>query len=237
MKKWFSLVMSLFWAVLSIVGYFCWSWDLGKTIVFINLGFLSLFLNYYLTIIELGYKDRVVAAIQGRFDNPDLARPLVVIGKIFGFIGNVLLFTFAFSLVCIIAGGLIAVYFYKVLGVEDFEGFLVKWDREWTTVISFSAFLLIVEFVQFRLQFIKLNPYKITDWSAFLPFTKNTKYKLAAYLFGTVIIGCVDGLINDETHFGYISLIWLFICNFLWAAVDLYYPPIEIPLSEYISEE
>lgn len=233
MQRWFSLVLSFFWAILSIVGYFCWSWDVGQTTVFINIGFFSLFFNYYLIISELSYKSSIAAALAGKHDNSDLARPLVVMGKCIGFILNQFLFTFALGVVCMVNGGLIAVYFYKVLKVEDFDGFLMKWNGEWTTVISVSLLLLTVEYLGFRRQFLKLNPYKITDWSAFLPFSKNSKYKLISYVLGSVIIGCIDGFLNDEKHFGYISLAWMFFCNFLWAYIDTFHPPKEKTLEEY----
>lgn len=233
LRDYYSLAINGIWITVTLIGYFFWSWDIGQTILFLNVSFFSLFLNHYLSLCELTYKNTISASIKGTLKHKDLAQPLVIIWQIFVFVANVFLFTFALTMATVISGAIIAAFFYKVLKVEDFEQFMEKWDGQWTNVILISGVVLVFEFLGFRKDLKKLNVHGIRDWNIFLPLVKNTKLKFKAYLFGSTAAIIIDSLVSDFNTFGYICLVWMFICNFIWSYIDVRFKPVPLPLEAY----
>lgn len=236
LRDYYSLVINGIWIIVTLIGYFFWSWDIGQTILFLNVSFFSLFFNHYLSLCELTYKNTILASIKGTVRHKDLSQPLMVIWQIFVFAGNLVLFTFALVMSAVISGAIIAAFFYKVLKVEDFEQFMEKWDGQWTNVILTAGIILIFEFIGFRREIRKLNLHGINDWNIFLPMSKNTKLKCVTYLIGSTIAIIVDGFISDFNTFGYICLVWMFICNFIWSYIDVKFKSVPLPIGAYQEE-
>jgi hypothetical protein len=233
LKDYYSLVFNGVWMVITLIGYFFWSWDIGQTILFLTISFFSLFFNHYLALCELTYKNTFRAALEGTITHPDLGQPLVVIWQFFTFVCNAFLFTFALAVTATISGAIIAAFFYKVLKVEDFEQFVEKWDGQWTNVILTAGIILVLEFIGFRRELRKLNVHGIKDWNIFLPTAKNTKLKVITYGLGSTLAIIVDGIVSDWNNFGTICLVWLFICNFIWSYIDMNYKSVALPLEAY----
>ena len=219
--------------IVTLIGYFFWSWDIGQTILFLNVSFFSLFFNHYLALCELTYKNTALAALKGTLKHRDLAQPLVIIWQIAVFVCNAFLFTFALAVTAAISGAIVAAFFYKVLKVEDFEQFVEKWDGQWTNVILTAGIILVLEFLGFRRELQKLNVHGIKDWNIFLPTAKNTKLKVITYGMGSTVAIIVDGLVSDFSNFGTICLVWLFICNFIWSYIDVKYKPAVLSVDAY----
>src|SRR3989338_5259740 len=97
-----SFAFTAGWSVVSLIGYFQLGWNLGQAIVFINLGFFSLFLNYYLLFIWMYFRDQIVLTYSGKKKNPDLGTLALSIVQTFGFIGNLFLMTCLLAIVSII---------------------------------------------------------------------------------------------------------------------------------------
>lgn len=236
LKDYYSLFINGIWIIVTLIGYFFWSWDIGQTILFLNVSFFSLFFNHYLSLCELTYKNTVLASIKGTLKHEDLAQPMVIIWQIFVFVANAFLFTFALAMSMVISGAIIAAFFYKVLKVEDFEQFVEKWDGQWTNVVLISGIILVFEFLGFRRELKKLNIYKVRDWNIFLPMAKNTKLKVNAYLIGSTLAIIIDGVVNDFNTFGYICLVWMFICTFIWSYIDVKFKSVALPIVAYQEE-
>lgn len=236
LKDYYSLVINGIWIIVTLIGYFFWSWDIGQTILFLNVSFFSLFLNHYLSLCELTYKTTILASIKGTFKHEDLSQPLVVIWQIFVFIFNVFLFTFALAISMLIMGAIAGAFFYKVLNVTDFDQFLEKWNGQWTNVILISGIILVLEFFGFRREIRKLNIHGINDWNIFLPLIKNTKFKFNAYFWGSIVAVIIDSLVSDLNSFGYICLVWMFISNFIWSYIDVKFKSVPLPLEAYQEE-
>ncbi|MNK05522.1 hypothetical protein D3C87_234050 [compost metagenome] len=236
LRDYYSLFINGIWVVVTLIGYFFWKWDIGQTILFFNVSFFSLFFNHYLSLCELTYKNTVLASIRGTFTQEDLAQPLVVIWQVFAFIFNVFLFTFALAISMIITGAIVGAYFYQVLKVTYFDQFLEKWDGQWTTIILTAGAILVFEFFGFRKELKKLNIHGITDWNIFLPMVKNTKLKFNMYFWGSIVAIIIDGLFSDFKTFGYICLIWMFICNFIWSWIDIKFKSVPLPIEAYQEE-
>lgn len=236
LKAYYSLFINGIWVVVTLIGYFFWKWDIGQTILFLNVSFFSLFFNHYLSLCELTYKNTVIASLKGTLKHEDLAQPLVVIWQVFAFIFQVFLFTFALAISMIIAGAIVGAYFYQVLKVTDFEQFLEKWDGQWTQVVLTAGSILVLEFLGFRKELHKLNTHGITDWNIFLPMVKNTKLKFNVYFWGSILAIIVDGLLSDFKTFGTICLVWMFMCNFIWSYIDVKFKPVPLPLEAYQEE-
>lgn len=236
LKDYYSLFISGIWIIVTLIGYFFWSWDIGQTILFLSVSFFSLFFNYYLSLCELTYKNTILASIKGSLKHEDLAQPLVVIWQIFAFIFNLFLFTFALAVSMLIMGSIVGAFFYKALNVTDFEQFMAKWDGQWTNVILVSGIILVFEFMGFRRELRKLNTHGINDWNIFLPMIKNTKFKFNAYFWGSVVAIIIDGLVSDLNTFGTICLVWMFICTFIWSFIDMKFKSVPLPMEAYQEE-
>jgi hypothetical protein len=233
LRDYYSLVINGSWIVVTLIGYFFWSWDIGQTILFLNVSFFSLFFNHYLALCELTYKTTFLAALKGTLRQRNLSQPLVIIGQLLVLVGNVFLFTFALAVSAAISGAIIAAFFYKVLKVEDFEQFVEKWNGQWTNVILTAGIILIFEFFGFRRELRKLNIHGVKDWNIFLPMVKNTKLKCITYLMGSTLAIIIDGVVSDFNTFGYFCLVWMFICNFIWSYIDVKYKSVSLPAEAY----
>lgn len=236
LRDYYSLVSNGIWIIVTLIGYFFWSWDIGQTILFLNVSFFSLFFNHYLSLCELTYKNTIQASVKGTFTYEDLSQPLVIIWQVFAFLFNVFLFTCALTISMIITGAITGAFFYKALKVEDFDQFIDKWDGQWTNVILTAGFILIFEFIGFRRELRKLNVHGINDWNIFLPMIKNTKFKFNVYFWGSILAIIVDGLVSDFKTFGYICLVWMFICNFIWSYIDVKYKSVPLSIEAYQEE-
>ncbi|WP_343634450.1 hypothetical protein [Fluviicola sp.] len=236
LRDYYTLVSTGVWIIVTLIGYFYWSWDIGQTILFLNISFFSLFFNHYLSLCELTYQNTVIAAVKGTLRHEDLAQPLVVIWQVFTFIFNVFLFTCALVISMIIMGAITGAFFYKALKVEDFDQFIEKWNGEWTHVILTAGAVLIFEFIGFRKEIQTLNVHKITDWNIFLPLIKNTKLKFNSYFWGSIVAIIIDGLVSDFNTFGHICLVWMFTCHFIWSYIDVKFKPVPLPPEAYREE-
>lgn len=233
LRDYYSLVINGIWIIVTLIGYFFWSWDIGQTILFLTVSYFSLFFNHYLALCELTYKNTFRAALKGTLTHKDLGQPLVIIWQFFVFVCNAFLFTFALAVTTAISGAIIAAFFYKVLKVEDFEQFVEKWDGQWTNVILTAGIILVLEFIGFRRELQKLNVHGIKDWNIFLPTARNTKLKVVTYVMGSTLAIIVDGFVSDFNNFGTICLVWMFICNFIWSYIDVKYKPAPLPVEAY----
>ncbi|AEA44106.1 hypothetical protein [Fluviicola taffensis] len=237
LREYYSLFINGIWIVITLIGYFFWSWDIGQTILFLNVSFFSLFLNHYFSLCELTYKNTVIASIKGTLKHEDLSQPLVIIWQIFVFVFNLFLFTFALAISLIITGAIAGSFFYKALKVNDFSQFLEKWDGQWSNVILVSGIILVFEFLGFRRDLKKLNVHEMKDWNIFLPMIKNTKFKFNAYFWGSIVAIIIDSLVSDFKTFGYVCLLWMFICNFIWSYIDVRFKSVPLPIEAYHEEE
>lgn len=233
LRDYYSLVSTGIWVIFTLIGYFYWSWDIGQTILFLNVSFFSLFFNHYLSLCELTYKNTVIAAAKGTLRHEDLGQPLVIIWQVFAFIFNWFLFTCALAISMIITGAITGAFFYKALKVEDFEQFVAKWDGEWTRVILTAGAILMFEFAGFRREIRKLNVHGISDWNIFLPMIRNTKLKFSVYFWGSIVAIIIDGLVSDFKTFGTICLVWMFICHFIWSYIDVKFKSVPLPIEAY----
>lgn len=236
LREYYSLVINGIWIVTTLIGYFFWGWDIGQTILFLNISFFSLFFNHYLSLCELTYKNTVIASVRGTLKHEDLAQPLVVIWQVFAFLFNVFLFTCALAIAMMITGAIVGTYFYQVLKVTDFEEFLEKWNGQWTSVVLTAGSILVLGFLRFRKELQQLNIHGIADWNIFLPMVKNTKLKFNVYFWGSILAIIVDGLLSDFKTFGTICLVWMFICNFTWSYMDVKFKSVPLPLEAYQEE-
>lgn len=235
-RAYYAVFISAFWVILTLIGYFFWSWDIGQTILFLNISFYSLFFNFYLSLVELTYKNTIVAALQNKLTNENLAQPLMVIGQIFVFIFNVGLFTFALAISLMICSAIISSYFYRGMNVKNFDQFLTKWDGQWTSIILLSLSILVLEYFKHRKEIKQLNVHAISDWNIFLPLIPNVKRKFNIFFWGSIVAIILDGLISDFESFGSLSLTWLFICNFIWSYIDVRYKSVPLPLEAYTED-
>ncbi len=88
-----SFAFTVGWSIVSLIGYLKLGWNLGQSIVFINLGFFSLFLNYYLLFVWMYFREQIVLTYSGKKTDPDLGTVALAIVQTFGFIGNFFLMT------------------------------------------------------------------------------------------------------------------------------------------------
>ncbi|ASS47486.1 MAG: hypothetical protein A3D31_16740 [Candidatus Fluviicola riflensis] len=220
-----SFAFTAGWSVVSLIGYFQLGWNLGQAIVFINLGFFSLFLNYYLLFIWMYFRDQIVLTYSGKKKNPDLGTLALSIVQTFGFIGNLFLMTCLLAIVSMISVVFVSTYFMKIQKMKVFEFEKIDWGGSFLVLLLIGAVLFVIEFIRFKRIFqAHKTSEKVFDWDAFKPFHRNNKLKLVAYYFGSVMIMMIDGLLNDFNHAGMICFYWLFALNIYWAFIDLRFP-------------
>lgn len=189
-----------------------------------------------MSLCELTYKNTIKSAIDKQFIHQDLAQPLVVIWQIFVFLFNIGLFTFSLAISTIIFGAIVGSYFYKAMQVKDLDQFFAKWNGQWTQIILLALAVLIIEYLGHRRELKKLNVHGIKDWNIFLPMIPKVKRKFNVYFWGSIVAIIIDGLLSDFKSFGFICLIWLFVCTVIWSWIDLHYKSVPLPIEAYREE-
>ncbi|MES2557775.1 MAG: hypothetical protein V4604_16600 [Bacteroidota bacterium] len=232
-----SFAFTAGWSVVSLIGYFQLGWNLGQAMVFINLGFFSLFLNYYLLFVWLNFKEHIVLAYSGKRQERGMAMPILVLFETFWFIGNLFLMTCLLAIVSMISVVFVSTYFMKVQKMKEFEFEKIDWGGSFLVLLLVGAVLFVIEFIRFKRVFLAhKTSEKVFDWDAFKPFQRNNKLKLVTYYFGSVIIMMIDGLLNDFNSAGILCFFWLFALNIFWAFVDLRFPVGATPVESAVTE-
>jgi hypothetical protein len=224
--KLLSFGLTVFWCVTSLVGFFLLKWDLGETIIFVNLGFISFFLNYFLLFSILSFKEYLIAAPRREKGGLGMVVYRFIVGIVQHVCNQFLLF-WAFMLLCGISLVFIALYFSMT---QDMNIFAIDlWDMNrsflWSSLAGLS--FTVVEFFRFYQLFQKhrTNVRKVFDWDALTIFHENHRKKLYMYYFGSVMAIIVDSVMHEQTaNMGMVSLIWLFFLNAYWGFVDLRFP-------------
>lgn len=234
-----SFAFTVGWSIVSLIGYFKLGWNLGQAIVFINLGFFSLFLNYYLLFVWMYFREQIVMTYSGKRFDPEVSTPVYTIIQTFGFIGNFFLMTFVLAILSMISIAFVSTYFMKVQKMEEFEFEKIDWGGSFLWLLLVGVILFVIEFIHFKKIFLshKTSTNKVFDWDAFKPFQHNNKLKLSVYFFGSVIVIAVDGFLNDHTHAGMLCFYWLFALNIYWAFIDLRFPVAATPAEITVTGE
>lgn len=225
-----SFAFTVGWSIVSLIGYLKLGWNLGQSIVFINLGFFSLFLNYYLLFVWMYFREQIVLTYSGKKTDPDLGTVALAIVQTFGFIGNFFLMTCVLAIGSMISTVFVSTYFLKIQKMKEFEFEKIDWGGSFMVLLFVGVVLFLIEFIRFKQVFqAHKTTEKVFDWDAFKPFQRNNKLKLVAYYFGSVMIMMIDGLFNDFDHAGMLCFYWLFALNIYWAFVDLRFPVASTP--------
>lgn len=233
-----SFAFTVGWSIVSLIGYLKLGWNLGQSIVFINLGFFSLFLNYYLVFVWMYFHQQIVLTYSGKRKDPEVAGPVFIVIQTFGFIGNFMLMTFMLGIMSIISITLVSTYFMKVQKMKEFEFEKINWGGSFLWLLLVGVVLFVIEFIRFmKIVQAHRTPTKVFDLNAFKPFEYNTKLKLAMYIFGSLVVMMIDGIFNDFNHAGMLCFYWLFVLNIFWAFVDLRFPVASTPAESTPSEQ
>lgn len=240
-----SFGLSVFWSVLSLVGYYLLDWKLGETILFINLGFISFFLNYFLLFSWLSFKGYFINGLRKQSDDDSFAIWRLFTG-IIQHSWNQFLFACAFLLLSSMSIVFVCLFFslsetesFSAIGMYDFTG-----SFTWLalTGLVFAG----LEFLRFIRHYNKArtDAQKVFDWKALKVFHRNHLKKLNMYYFGSILAVVVDAIVSDEFREGggTVSLFWLFALNVYWAFVDWRFPvgtiaPVPEHLQEFEQEE
>ncbi|MDH4473718.1 MAG: hypothetical protein QE487_14000 [Fluviicola sp.] len=230
-----SFAFTVGWSVVSLIGYLKLGWNLGQAILFINLGFFSLFLNYYLLFVWMNFQEHIVRAYSGKRQDREMPIPILVIFETFWFFGNFFLMTCLLAIMSMISTVLISTYFMKIQKMKVFAFEKIDWGGSFMVLLFVGVVLFVIEFIRFKRIFLAhKTSEKVFDWDAFKPFQRNNKLKLVAYYFGSVIVMMIDGFLNDFDHAGMLCFYWLFVLNIFWAFVDLRFPVASTPHSKHI---
>lgn len=234
-----SFAFTVGWSIVSLIGYLKLGWNLGQSIVFINLGFFSLFLNYYLVFVWMYFQEQILLTYSGKRFDPEVSTPIYSIIQTFGFIGNFFLMTFVLAILSMISIAFVSTYFMKVQKMEEFEFEKIDWGGSFLGLLLVGVVLFVIEFIHFRKVFLahKTSTNKVFDWEAFKPFKRNNKLKLIVYFVGSVVVIAVDGFLNTVEHAGMLCFYWLFLLNIFWAFVDLRFPVATTPAEDTPTEQ
>jgi hypothetical protein len=238
--KLLSFCLSVFWSVMSLVGYFLLNWELAETILFINLGFISFFLNYFLLFSWLSFREYFIAGLRKRNADDSFVIFRFFTGIVQHFFNQFLL-TCAFVLLSLISIVFVGLFFslskhLNMLAV-DLPDLSTSFLWLALTGLAFAA----VEFRHFYRQYdtARTDRNKVFDWDALQVFHVNHRKKLNMYYFGSIVALTVDAVVSDEFRHdgGMVSLFWLFALNCYWAFVDFRFPVGTVePVSEHLRE-
>ena len=234
-----SFAFTVGWSIVSLIGYLKLGWNLGQSIVFINLGFFSLFLNYYLLFVWMYFREQILLVYSGKRKDPEVTASAFVIIQTFGFVGNFFLMTFVLAILSMISIAFVSTYFLKVQKMEEFEFEKIDWGGSFVWLLLVGAVLFVIEFIHFKKVFLayRTSINKVFDWDAFKPFQRNNKLKLVVYFVGSIIVIAIDGFLNDQFHAGMLCFYWLFALNIFWAFVDLRFPVVSTPAESVATEK
>jgi hypothetical protein len=235
-----SFGLSVFWSVLSLVGYFLLKWKLSETILFINLGFISFFLNYFLLFSWLSFREYFIIGLRKRGPEDSFVLFRFLAG-IVQYCSSQFLLACAFLLLSSISIVFIGLFFALSEKVNvlhaDLPGVSISFI--WLTLagLVFAA----VEFIRFYRLYnaARTDRSKVFDWDALKIFHVNHRKKLNMYYFGSIVAVVADAVVSDEfqNNGGTVSLFWLFALNSYWAYTDLRFPVGTIaPVSEHLEE-
>jgi hypothetical protein len=223
--KLLSFGLTLFWCVASLVGFFLLKWDLGETIIFVNLGFISFFLNYLLLFSFLSFKEYLIVA-PGR-EKKGSGR------VVYRFIVGIVQHTWNQFLLCcafLILSGISLVFiglYFNIVNVNLFNTDLSEMSGSflWSSLAGLA--FTVVEFFRFFRLFgqHRTDRRKVFDWDALKIFHENHRKKLYMYYFGSIVAIIVDSVLHErDANMGMVCLIWLFILNAYWGFVDFRFP-------------
>jgi hypothetical protein len=219
-----SFLATLGWSIVSLFGFFIAKWDIGQTVLFINLGFFSLAFNYYAVISILSFKEFFIDAVKKEKREGGLIVLLLPL-QVVQFLFNQLLLLLGLLVCLVLTLGFLTTYLYIVFGIKELDDFAEIWDEDWTRVLVIAIVLLLIELAIFLRQYVKLDPFRSPGWKSLKPFAVNSLLKFKYFIYGSVFVLVVDSLLNSENTFGYLSLAWLYALNLVWAYIDLTHPP------------
>lgn len=201
-------------------------WSVAETILFIHLGFVCLFLNYFLLFSGLSFREYLVHDLK-KTQKPEAEVSLAVaipIG-IIQFITTQFMLVLAICVLSAVSVVLVATQYYRESDVPFPEVSLDFFAPSfWWLVLGMLA-VAVISFVQF-LQTYRSNctdTRKIFDWEALKVFERNHKSKLNCYIFGSTLAIIVDAVVNNEQP-GPLCLLWTYLMNAWWSFVDFRQP-------------
>jgi len=220
-----SFGLTVFWCIMSLTGYFLLKWDLGETIVFVNLGFISFFLNYFLLFSWLSFKYYLIV-VPCKERNGEGLLVYRLIAGIVQHSWNQFLLACAFLILSAISLVFIGLYFHMEQHISVFEAMPEMSSSFIWSALAGMAFTG-MEFVHFYRKFEdhRTDRNKVFDWDALKIFHENHRKKLYVYYFGSIVAIIIDSILYEHSkNMGLVSLIWLFAMNAYWAYVDFRFP-------------
>ena len=217
-----SLAFSLLWLLGSLLGYLLFHWDIGETIVFINLGFISFFLNYFLLLSWFSLKRSYLRAFRSDVPRSGIDKIVAFFGALFDAIATQFLLTLGFLLFISVSLVYIGIFFYSEKGISLSEG--IDWmglsvSFRWS-VIAGLLFIGLEFFTFCRIYNANRTDHSIVlDWKAFEVF-KGHGNKLSLYYFGSLTALFIEAIVSDEQYNGTVCLYWLFFLHAWWLFMD-----------------
>ncbi len=221
-----SLISTLLYSAIALFGYFTLNWSVGQTLVYIHIGFLAFFINYFLVFSSLSFQYNVLAGFRITHKKSFFQRLIGYPIHLIQYLSDQFLFSIGLFIFSLISFALALTHYYLSNKKAFFSYDFIENSATFWIVVGLGGFILVIDFIQFYLVFKKNRsvPPKIYDWDAFIPFHNNHKLKLKCYYYGSICAIIVGGVIDEQFPMQYSYLIWSFIMNVYWAWIDFKHP-------------